>query len=303
MSSAGAYAALTTATTIAITAAPTVASLTETTAQSQVAKTLNFVTTNGVDGAEMYIKITPTGTACDAADGGSDAINGGAGQLTYVSATAATFSFTTAEDAGTDFNVCAGMAAAGAYAALATPDTIDITTAPTCNATAATYTNGAAGTCTNATMASGTTCQSTCNAKYTSAGTSSCSVGTLTVAACTANVCTRPSTAGYVYTSENATNCLLATGTAATCSASLTCATGYTGTPVATLCTSAGPYSVTGCTEATTTTTTTTAPTANTTTAATATTAAKEGLSVASQLSTSILTLFGTMLALFLVHL
>merc|ERR1712167_547265 len=102
-------------------------------------------------------------------------------------------------------------------------------------------------------------------------GTSSCVDGTLTVAACNANVCTRPSTAGYVYTSENAANCLVSTGTAATCSASLTCATGYTGTPVATLCTSAGAYSVTGCTEVTT--TTTTAPASTTTTAAPASTA------------------------------
>jgi len=107
-------------------------------------------------------------------------------------------------------------------------------------------------------------------------------------------VCTRPTTAGYNYT----------TGTAATCSASLTCATGYTGTPVVTLCTSAGAYSVTGCTEVT---TTTAAPTANPQTTANTTTAAaaakKEELSAASQLSTSILALFGTMLALFLVHL
>jgi hypothetical protein len=220
--------------------------------------------------------------------------------LTWVSATAATFAFTTTEGAGTDFNVCAGMSAAGAYAALTTPDTIDITAAPTCNATAATYTNGAAGTCNSTTMASGTTCQSTCDSKYTSAGTASCSAGTLTVAACIANVCTRPSTAGYIYTSEDA-NCLVATGTAATCSASLSCATGYTGTPVATLCTSAGAYSVTGCTEVTTT-TTTTAPTANTTTAAVAA-AKKDELSVATQASTSILALFGTMFALFLAHL
>merc|ERR1711918_211878 len=92
-------------------------------------------------------------------------------------------------------------------------------------------------------------------------------------AACNANVCTRPSTAGYVYTSENAANCLVSTGTAATCSASLTCATGYTGTPVATLCTSAGAYSVTGCTEVTTTTAPTTAKTTATTTMAPTSTA------------------------------
>jgi hypothetical protein len=148
-------------------------------------------------------------------------------------------------------------------------------------------------------VANGTTCVITAATGYTCVSPGLCKDGTFaSTGSCTANVCTRPSTAGYVYTSENATNCLLATGTAATCSASLTCATGYTGTPVVTLCTSAGAYSVTGCTEVT---TTTAAPTANTTTAAAA--AKKEELSAASQLSTSILTLFGTMLALFLVHL
>ena len=111
-------------------------------------------------------------------------------------------------------------------------------------------------------------------------------------------MCTRPLTAGYVYSNEDS-NYLVATGTVADCSASLTCATGYTGTPVATLCTSAGAYSVTGCTEVTTTTTAPTS-TAHTTTAAAA---AKEELSVATQASTSLIALFGTMLALFLAHL
>jgi hypothetical protein len=96
---------------------------------------------------------------------------------------------------------------------------------------------------------------------------------------------------------------LVATGTAATCSASLSCATGYTGTPVVTLCTSAGAYSVTGCTNAATTTTTVASTTAAPTSTATTTAAAKDGLSVAAQVSTSMVALFGTMFALFLAHL
>merc|ERR1711990_401572 len=60
-------------------------------------------------------------------------------------------------------------------------------------------------------------------------------------------VCTQPSTAGYVYSGENAANCLLSTGTANTCASSLSCASGYVGTPSVTLCNSAGDYTVSGC--------------------------------------------------------
>ena len=55
----------------------------------------------------------------------------------------------------------------------------DASTAPT---------NGGAGDCTNS-MASGSTCQPTCNSGYTVSGTSSCSLGTLTAATCAANSC------------------------------------------------------------------------------------------------------------------
>jgi hypothetical protein len=185
---------------------------------------------------------------------------------------------------------------------------VDFTTlARTCNATAATYTNGGAGSCTSATMTSGTTCQSSCDAKYTTAGTSSCVDGTLTVAACNANACTQPATLGYDYSNENVANCLVATGTAATCSASLSCATGYTGTPVATLCTAAGAYSVTGCTEVTTT-TTTTAPASTATTAAPASTAttaapaAKAAVDAGVQVTPNKLGILIAFLALFFIH-
>ena len=50
----------------------------------------------------------------------------------------------------------------------------DASTAPT---------NGGAGNCTNS-LASGWTCQPTCNSGYTVSGTSSCTLGTLTAAKC-----------------------------------------------------------------------------------------------------------------------
>merc|ERR1719199_1667640 len=234
------------------------------------ATTITLVTTNVASDANTMWKIIANGGTCGGTDASDKVGAWAAGTATYVSATSSTFVVTvpsgTAATGTDDYVLCVATKTDGTYAAPSGgAEAFDVTVGGTCDATAATYTNGLAGTCTSATMASGTTCQSTCDATHTTAGTSSCVDGTLTVAACNANVCTRPSTAGYVYTSENAANCLVATGTAATCSASLTCATGYTGTPVATLCTSAGVYSVTGCAEVTT--TTTTAPASTTTTA------------------------------------
>ena len=49
--------------------------------------------------------------------------------------------------------------------------------APFCDASTA-PTNGAVGTCTNS-LASGSTCQPTCDSGYTVSGTSSCTAGTL----------------------------------------------------------------------------------------------------------------------------
>ena len=60
-----------------------------------------------------------------------------------------------------------------------------------CDASAA-PTNGGAGDCTNS-LASGSTCQPTCNSGYTVSGSSSCSLGTLTAATCSADSCTASS--------------------------------------------------------------------------------------------------------------
>ena len=57
--------------------------------------------------------------------------------------------------------------------------------APFCDASVA-PTNGAVGTCTNS-LASGSTCQPTCDSGYTVSGTSSCTAGTLTAATCAAS--------------------------------------------------------------------------------------------------------------------
>ncbi len=58
----------------------------------------------------------------------------------------------------------------------------------TCDASAPPA-NGGAGDCTNS-LASGSTCQPTCNSGYTVSGTSSCSAGTLTTATCDFTGCT-----------------------------------------------------------------------------------------------------------------
>ena len=57
--------------------------------------------------------------------------------------------------------------------------------APFCDASTA-PTNGTVGTCTNS-LASGSTCQPTCDSGYTVSGTSSCTAGTLTAATCAAS--------------------------------------------------------------------------------------------------------------------
>ena len=64
----------------------------------------------------------------------------------------------------------------------------------TCDASAP-PTHGGVGDCTNS-LASGSTCQPTCNSGYTVSGTSSCREGTLTAATCSANPCTASPTSG-----------------------------------------------------------------------------------------------------------
>ena len=65
----------------------------------------------------------------------------------------------------------------------------------TCDASGA-PSNGGVGDCTDS-LASGSTCQPTCNSGYTVSGTSSCSAGTLTMATCAATVVSTSASASY----------------------------------------------------------------------------------------------------------
>ena len=82
-----------------------------------------------------------------------------------------------------DTKPCNGMTHYWVKPGLSIPGagTLAVTLA-TCDASAA-PTNGAVGTCTS-TLASGSTCQPTCNTGYTVSGTSSCLAGTFTTAEC-----------------------------------------------------------------------------------------------------------------------
>jgi hypothetical protein len=91
---------------------------------------------------------------------------------------------------------------------------------PFCDASAA-PTNGGVGDCTNS-LASGSTCQPTCNAGYTVSGTSSCSAGILTAATCSVNPCD----ASAPPTNGDAGDCTNSLGSGLTCQP--TCNSGYT---------------------------------------------------------------------------
>merc|ERR1712205_64593 len=116
-------------------------------------------------------------------------------------------------------------------------------TAATCSANpcdaSAAPANGDVGDCTS-TLASGSTCQPTCNVGYTVSGTSSCTLGTLTAATCSANPCdasaspangavgdctstlasgsTCQPTCNAGYTVSGTSSCLVGTFTTAECS-------------------------------------------------------------------------------------
>ena len=131
----------------------------------------------------------------------------------------------------THYWVKPGLSIPGAGTLAVTLATCDATSAPT---------NGAIGDCTS-TLASGSTCQPTCNTGYTVSGTSSCYDGTLTAATCSASPCdasaapangavgtcsstlasgsTCQPTCNTGYTVSGTSSCTLGALTAATCSA------------------------------------------------------------------------------------
>ena len=97
-----------------------------------------------------------------------------------------------------------------------------------CDASAA-PSNGSVGNCTNS-LASGSTCQPTCDSGYTVSGTSSCDAGTLTAATCSANLCststdsTKDGSDGTFYCINGGT----VGGTAGSCNCT-SCDAGYEG--------------------------------------------------------------------------
>ena len=94
------------------------------------------------------------------------------------SSTSGSYTTTSGEmDVGTHYFYC-GI---GTHCANGMYVTVNVIGTP-CDASAA-PTNGAVGTCTS-TLASGSTCQPTCNTGYTVSGTSSCLAGTFTTAEC-----------------------------------------------------------------------------------------------------------------------
>ena len=103
--------------------------------------------------------------------------------------------------------------------------TLGVLTAATCSPSpcnaATAPTNGVLGTCTSS-LASGSTCQPTCNTGYTVSGVSSCTLGVLTAAKCSPSPCNAAAAP---------TNGVLGTCTSSLASGSScqpTCNTGYT---------------------------------------------------------------------------
>ena len=93
-------------------------------------------------------------------------------------------------------------------------------TAITCDASAA-PSNGGIGNCTSS-LASGSTCQPTCNSGYTVSGPSSCTAGTLSAATCSANACD----ASIAPTNGGVGDCASSLASGSTCQP--TCNSGYT---------------------------------------------------------------------------
>ena len=132
------------------------------------------------------------------------------------SSTSGSYTTTSGEmDVGTHYFYCA----IGTHCANGMYVTVNVIGTP-CDASAA-PTNGAVGTCTS-TLASGSTCQPTCNTGYTVSGTSSCTLGALTAATCSANPC--DASAAPVNGAVGDCTSTLASGS--TCQP--TCNTGYT---------------------------------------------------------------------------
>ena len=112
---------------------------------------------------------------CDAS---AAPVNGGVGDCTNSLASGSTCQPTC--DAGYTVSGTSSCSLGVLTSATCSPSPCDASAAPA---------NGGVGDCTNS-LASGSTCQPTCDAGYTVSGTSSCSFGVLTAAMCEPNPCT-----------------------------------------------------------------------------------------------------------------
>ena len=88
----GAYAELTGGSATLDVTPPLVLALAQSAFPAETATTLDFAVVGYTGGAPFWVKIVPAGVACDAVDGASDALDGGAaaGSLTFVTSTHAT---------------------------------------------------------------------------------------------------------------------------------------------------------------------------------------------------------------------
>ena len=115
---------------------------------------------------------------------------------------------------------CFGSNSAKKFEAVWLPDTAATCSVIPCDASAP-PSNGGIGDCTNS-LASGSTCQPTCNAGYMVSGTSSCSAGILTAATCSVNPCD----ASASPANGGAGDCTNSLASGSTCQP--TCNSGYT---------------------------------------------------------------------------
>ena len=163
---------------------------------------------------------TLTTATCDPApcDTSAEPENGGVGDCTSSLASGSTCQPTC--DTGYTVSGPSSCSLGVLTAATCEPDPCDASTAPS---------NGGVGDCTSS-LASGSTCQPTCDTGYTVSGPSSCSFGTLTAATCEPDPCTASSDSAK-NGSDGTFWCInggSAGGTTGTCTCT-SCATRYGG--------------------------------------------------------------------------
>jgi len=182
-----------------------------------------------VSGSSSCTTGSLTAATCDACDASTPPTHGGVGDCTVALASGSACQPTC--DGGYTVSGSSSCITGSLTAATCYASPCDASTPPT---------NGAVGDCTDA-LASGSTCQPTCDSGYTVSGSSSCNLGSLTAATCEGNPCdaSTPPTNGAVgdctdalasgsacqptcdggYTVSGSSSCNLGSLTAATCEA------------------------------------------------------------------------------------